>query len=301
MDRVLTDARELELRALRFSSALTILFTAGAGTVAIVSDSETMTLEAMSGLVDVIVSVLAIFVVRKIHEPANRRYHFGYAKYEPLMVAAEGVLIAAVCMSAIVYALKDLAHRDPIDSPRLVIAYALAGFLVSVVFGLWMKRIGTRTASPLVRAEAELWIIEGWLSFGVFLAFLLSLILARSPSVDYSAYVDPIVCIVLSLILLKKPFDILKDSLGDLVDANPYSETANAVEESARESVQRYHLKALEWVRVRKAGRRLFVMVSFLHHPTTPLEELERVRGAVSDEMARLNPDADVSVLFRGG
>ncbi len=42
-------------------------------------------------------------------------------------------------------------------------------------------------------------------------------------------------------------------------------------------------------------------MVSFRHHPTTPLEELERVRGAVSDEMARLNPDADVSVLFRGG
>ena len=63
MDRVLTDAREQELRALRFSSALTILFTAGAGTVAIVSDSETMTLEAMSGLVDVIVSVLVLAVV----------------------------------------------------------------------------------------------------------------------------------------------------------------------------------------------------------------------------------------------
>ena len=301
MDRVLTDAPVQELRALRFSSALTILFTAGAATVAIVSDSETMTLEAMSGLVDVIVSLLAIFVVRKIHEPANRRYHFGYAKYEPLMVGMEGVLITAVCVSAIVYALKDLAHRDPIDNPHLVIAYALAGFLVSVVFGLWMKRVGARTASPLVLAEAELWIIEGWLSLGVFVAFLISAILTRSPSADYSAYVDPILCIVLSLILLKKPFEILQESFGDLVDANPYAETANAVEESARESVQRYHLKALEWVRVRKAGRRVFVLVSFLHHPTTSLEELERVRGAVSEEMTRLNPDADVCVLFRGG
>ena len=65
--------------------------------------------------------------------------------------------------------------------------------------------------------------------------------------------------------------------------------------------MQRYHLKALEWVRVRKAGRRVFVLVSFLHHPTTSLEELEQVRGAVSEEMTRLNPDADVCVLFRGG
>jgi cation diffusion facilitator family transporter len=293
----MTDARAQEVRALRFSSALTILFTAGAATVAVVSDSETMTLEAMSGLV----SLLAIFVVGKIHEPANPRYHFGYAKYEPLMVAVEGVLIAAVCVSAIVYAAKDLVHADPVSDPALVIGYALAGFLVSVAFGRWMRRVGKRTAAPLVTAEAELWVIEGWLSFGVFLAFLLGKILSRSAALDYSAYVDPIVCIVLSLILLKTPAVILKESFQDLVDANPFAETANTVEESAREAVLRYHLKALEWVRVRKAGRRLFVMVSFLHHPTTSLEELERVRTAVSGEMAGLNPDADICVLFRGG
>ena len=31
------------------------------------------------------------------------------------------------------------------------------------------------------------------------------------------------------------------------------------------------------------------------------LEERERVRRAVDAEMGRLNPDLDVSVLFRGG
>ena len=71
--------------------------------IALVSDSETMTLEAMSGLVDVAVSLLAIFVVGKIQEPANSRYHFGYAKYEPLMIGMEGTLVAAVCLGAIAY------------------------------------------------------------------------------------------------------------------------------------------------------------------------------------------------------
>ena len=292
-------AQREELFSLRLSSLLTILFTAGAIAVALVSDSETMTLEAMSGLVDVVVSLLAIFVVSKIHEPPNSRYHFGYAKYEPLMIGGEGILIGAVCLSAIAYAVRDLLHPDPVEDPRLVIIYAFTGFVLSVVFGAYMKRVGKRTASPLVQAEAQLWIVDGWLSLGVCSAFVLAVVLSRTPSAEYSAYVDPAVCIVLSLILLRKPLEILKESFADLVDANPYSETANTVEDSARQCVQRYRLKGLEWVRVRKAGRRVFVLVSFFQSPQESLEEMERVRGAVSDDMVRLNPDVDVSVLFR--
>jgi len=83
-----------------------------------------MSLEAISGLVDVAVSLLAIFVVRKIQEPANSRYHFGYAKYEPLMIGMEGTLVAAVCLAAIAYFIRDLMHPDPEDEPHLVIIYA---------------------------------------------------------------------------------------------------------------------------------------------------------------------------------
>jgi cation diffusion facilitator family transporter len=290
-----------ELRVLRFSSTLTILFSLAAVAVALLTDSETMTLEGMSGLVDVLVSLLAIYVVRKVHEPANSRYHFGYAKYEPLMIGVEGSLVATVCLTAIAYSVRDLMHPDPVDDPYLVIIYALASFAVSVAFGAYMKRVGRRTASHVVLAEGDLWVVEGWLSLGVFIAFLLAVGLSRTSTAEYSAYVDPIVCITLSVIFLRKPVEILRESFADLVDANPYAETVNIVEETAHACVQRYRLKGLQWVRVRKAGRRLFVMVSFLENPEESLEEQERVRQAVDAEMSRLNPDIDVSVLFRSG
>lgn len=294
-------AQEDEVRVLRFSSILTTLFSLAAVAVAFFSDSETMTLEAMSGFVDVVVSLLAIYVVRKVQEPANSRYHFGYAKYEPLMIGLEGSLVATVCLTAIAYAVRDLMHPDPVDDPQLVIIYALASFVVSVAFGTYMTRVGRRAGSHVVLAEGDLWITEGWLSLGVFIAFLLAVGLSRTPTAEYSAYVDPIVCIALSVIFLRKPVEILRESFADLVDANPYAETANIVEETAHACVQRYHLKGLQWVRVRKAGRRLFVMVSFLENPEESLEEQERVRQAVDAEMSRLNPDIDVSVLFRSG
>jgi predicted Co/Zn/Cd cation transporter (cation efflux family) len=143
--------------------------------------------------------------------------------------------------------------------------------------------------------------VEGWLSLVVFAAFLLAVILTRTPKADYSAYVDPAVCIVLSLILLRKPVEILKESFADLVDANPFAETANTVEDSARQCVERYRLRGVQWVRVRKAGRRVFVIVSFLENPEESPEERDRVRQAVDADMLRLNPDLDISVLFRLG
>jgi len=299
MDVMRETRAQSELGALRLSSILTIVFAFGAVTIALFSDSETMTLEAMSGVVDVVISFLCIFVIRKVHQPADRHYHFGYAKYEPLMTTVEGILVTAVCASAAGYAIRDLFHPDPVENPRLVIVYSLFSFLVSVVFGAWMKRVGRRTTSQLVQAEAELWIVEGWLALGVFAAFAISEIMARWGSVHASAYVDPIVCIILSIILLRKPYDILKESLADLVDANPYAETVNAVEESARACVERFHLKGLEWVRVRKAGRRIFVLVSFFLDPDRPAQEMDNVRRAMTEELARLNPDLDVGVLFK--
>src|SRR5262245_25645828 len=138
----MADTQQRELLALRLSSLLTTLFAAGALGIALSSDSETMTLEAMSGMVDVLVSLLAIFVIRKVHEPANSRYHFGYAKYEPLMTAVEGIMLAAVCAGAIGYAVRDLFHPDPVEDSLLVIVYSLVSFLVSLVFGACLKRVG---------------------------------------------------------------------------------------------------------------------------------------------------------------
>src|SRR5262245_8740854 len=94
------------------------------------------------------------------------------------------------------------------------------------------------------------------------------------------------------------PFEILREGVADLVDANPYAKTVNAIEDSARMLAERFHLKGVEWVRVRKAGSRVFVMVSFFEDPAESLEQMDIARQAVIDEMVALYPDIDVAVLF---
>ena len=75
--------------------------------------------------------------------------------------------------------------------------------------------------------------------------------------------------------------EILRESMADLVDANPYADTVNAAENSAPALAERFQLEGLEWIRVRKAGRRVFVMVSFFEHPGQSLEGMDVARQAV--------------------
>ena len=215
------------------------------------------------------------------------------------MTTVEGILVAGVCTAAILYSVRDIVHPEPVEDAHFVVIYSAASFAVSVAFGLWMRAVGRRAGSPLATTEAELWIVEGWLALGVCAAFVGGIVLARMGMTHVSAYVDPVVCIALSLLFLKKPYDILRDSISDLVDANPYGEDANAVEESARRVAERFHLKGVEWVRLRKAGRRMFVTASFLEDAPGSLEDIDRVNQALLEELTRIELDVDVVVACR--
>ena len=118
------------------------------------------------------------------------------------MTTVEGVLMAGVCTGAIVYSARDLMHPDPVEGARFVVVYSAASFCLADL-RLWMRGVGKREGSQLARAEGELWIVEGWLALGVCAAFVVSIGLGRIGKVDASAYVDPAVCIVLSMIFLK--------------------------------------------------------------------------------------------------
>ena len=70
MDDSTMQNRAKELFVLRISTILTVLYAVVGIFIAILCDSLTLFVDALHSVVDVVVSVLAIFVVRKIQEPA---------------------------------------------------------------------------------------------------------------------------------------------------------------------------------------------------------------------------------------
>jgi len=193
---------KIEVATLRLSLILSILYLAADIIIAIICDSETILLDGLYGVADVVVSLMAIFVVLKLKEPPNEKYHFGYAKYEPFMTALEGILITAICFSTVVMSIQDIVHPEPVNHPGIIIWYSFINIFIGFGFGFYGKLAGKKTGSEIIKTDSELWMIGGFISLAVFIAFYLSNFMTRMGFSWYADYVDPGMAILLSLFFL---------------------------------------------------------------------------------------------------
>ena len=289
-----------ELFVLRVSTVLTIIYGVVGVTIAIACDSMTLMLDGLYGIADIVVSFLAIAVVRKIHLPPNDKYHFGYAKYEPFMTAVDGILIITICSATIFSSIQDIMHPEPMDNVHLAIIYSFVSVFICTGFGIYMKLAGKRCRSTILPADAQLWIIEGVISLGVFVAFGLSEYISKTYWKGYADYVDPFMCITLAVFLLAKPISIIRDSFYDLVDASPYSKLKDEIVDIVHACAEKNCLKGVKSIKIRKAGRQLFVNVHFLADKSLALDRTEGIKHDVIGKVISAYPEVDVTVLFSG-
>jgi cation diffusion facilitator family transporter len=299
MDDSTTSEKAKELFVLRISTILTVIYAVIGIFIAILSDSLTLFVDALHSVVDVVVSVLAIFVVRKIQEPPNPHYNYGYAKYEPFMTAVDGLLIMAICAGSIVGSVQDIVHPEPVKHVEAIIIYSFISIFICIGFGLYMKSIGDRISSELLKADSQLWIIEGIVSAGVCLAFAVSDVISYSVWSGYANYVDPIMSIILCLGLLYEPLKIVWGSFQDLVDARPDDEANERIEAVVHRMAEKYYLLGVAWIKTRKAGRKRFLTVCYKIEPTRNIKEMEEIRNDMENEVRQTAPEMDVDVHFR--
>lgn len=287
-----------ELFVLELSSVLTVLYAIIGIFMAVACDSMTLLLDALYGMADVVISIAAVIAVRKIHQPPDERYHYGYAKFEPLLQGIDGILILSVCVVAIITSVQDLIHAESMANLRLAVVYSFVSIFVCIGFGLYMKRVAKQTHSEVLKADSQLWVVEGVISLGVFLAFTAGLFIERTHWAKYTDYVDPALCILLSLILVHKPLKILGESLFDLVDRSPGSDTIKSVKEQISNIVKNAHLGGVGWIKLRRAGRRLFVNLSINVGRDESLPNLEKIRQDIISLLKKETADSDIFIEF---
>ena len=93
----------------------------------------------------------------------------------------DGVLIGTICVASISSSIQDLVNHDPVRNLSLLVWYSFASVFICVGFGLWMRRCGKKWGFQILVADSQLWIMEGVISFCVFAAFGLGLLMKTSP------------------------------------------------------------------------------------------------------------------------
>lgn len=213
------------------------------GSVALYSD-------ALESIVNVAAAVAALVAIRLSAKPADRNHPYGHHKAEYFSAVIEGVLIIVAALS--IARAAYLAIVEPHD-PAFTAEGLAINALASVINGAWaavLIRQGRARRSPALSADGRHLLTDVISSVGV----LAGVILAAATGY---LLLDPILALLVAVNILWSGWQLVKSSVGGLMDEAVAPEALEAI----REIISRNADGALEAhdLRTRQAGRVTFI------------------------------------------
>jgi cation diffusion facilitator family transporter len=253
----------------------------------IVGHSQAVVADAVHSVTDIVTDLALIFGVRFWSAPADEDHPHGHGRYETVITAFIGLMVAAAAVSIGWSAVRSLGTPSMPPS-GIALGAALASIVSKELLYQWTKRYGRRTRSTALVANAWHHRTDALSSIPVAIAVALAM-------VDHSLLVvDRIGAIVVAVFILHASFRIVRPAIDQLVDA--------AAPSADRELIERLALdvegvRAAHALRTRYVGSELAVDVHVEVDGDLSVSDGFEIARKVKRDLLERGPDiADVVV-----
>jgi len=243
------------------------------GSVALLSD-------ALESIVNVAASAGALLAIHYASAPADANHPYGHSKAEYFSVVIDGVLIIIAALVIFHEAIQTFSAPRALEAP---VEGLVVNGTATLLNGLWcmlLITVGRRRKSPALVADGRHLLTDVMSSFGVLTGLLLSI------ATDIPI-IDPILASLVALNILWSGWQLVRVSVGGLMDEAVPKETLDTI----REIISSNADGAIEAhdVRTRHAGRRTFIdfhlVVSGDMTVARSHEICDRIERALRDEV----------------
>lgn len=211
-----------------------------------VTNSAAVFSDALESIVNVIASLVALFVVRLSAEPADENHPYGHGKAESFSSAFEGGLIFFAAVMIIAESSRALFSHSPTQKLEIGLVFVGVAAFLNLLLGLYLRRTGTKHHSEALRASGAHVLSDVITTAGVMVGLALVLITGW-------AWLDPAVAILVGLQLAYSGYKIMRESLGVLMDEQNESVLENLTR--ALQKNRRPGIIDIHEMRVIRAGR----------------------------------------------
>jgi cation diffusion facilitator family transporter len=176
--------------------------------------------EAIHSGVDLVAAVIALFAVRASSQEADERHPYGHGKFENISGTIEALLIFVAAAWIIYEAVHKLIKLQGIDTPAWGVGVMLISAIVNTLVSRRLFKVGRRTDSVALQADAWHLRTDVYTSVGVMVGLLVIWIAGViSPGLNLR-WLDPVVAILVALMIMKAAWDLTRQSASDLLDVS---------------------------------------------------------------------------------
>ena len=195
-------------------NAVLLTFKAVAG---IVGNSPAMVADAVHSLSDFVTDIFVLLFVRLSNKPQDCDHPYGHGKYETLATSLIGLsllFVGFVLMKDAAERIWAFAHGATLAMPRMIALVAAAASVVIKEALYWYTAFyGKKFNSQAVIANAWHHRSDAFSSVATVIGIGGAILLGERYTV-----LDPIAAVVVSILVMKVAFDLIRQSLGELLD-----------------------------------------------------------------------------------
>ena len=228
--------------------------------MALVTDSQAVLLDAVYDGVEFCMLLPSIFLIPLLYKPSNEEHPFGYMQIETIFVVVKGITMTAVTFGLIFNNINLMLHGGHIVSFHTVAGFELFACILGIIVTVYLYYKNKQMESPLINMEMQGWRIDSFISLGMTAAFLLPMLIPFDWFQHVVPYLDQLITIVLSLVMIPTPIRTVITGIRDLMLIPPEEETIDDIKETIEPIIGVYGHKNLYYDIVR-TGRKLWISV----------------------------------------
>jgi len=273
--------------AVKFSLAIVIGLIVFKVVVGVITGSISVIAQAVDSFLDLLAIVITFFAVIIATKPADENHPFGHGKVENMAAIAQAMLIFTAGGLIIYSAVRRIITGAAIELTEAGIGVMLVSIIASIFLSRHLLRVSRATDSIALEASARNIAADVYSAAGV----LVGLIVIRFTGLSI---IDPIIALLVSLIILKAAYDVLRKSFGGLIDVKlPEAEEnviRSAIMEHAGELVDFHEL------RTRKAGSQRYIDLHLVMPKDISVEEAHRMCDHLEQDIEGKLQQASVTI-----
>lgn len=276
------EKEQVALTSILASAALTL----AKATVGFTTGSLALLSEAAHSLIDLGATVMTYVAVRMSGKPADEEHHYGHGKIESISALAETGLLFLLSGVVVWEAGKRLIAHDIPEVEATLAAFIVMGLSVVVDFfrARALNRVASKTSSQALEADALHFSSDLWSSLAV---------LAGLVGIRYGLpWADSAAALVVAFVVCVAGWRLARRTVDTLTDAAPRG-VADRVATIARRVPG---VVAVNRIRAREAGEKIFADLTVGVSRTLPLERVNALRERIAGDLGNAIPRIEVHV-----
>jgi cation diffusion facilitator family transporter len=211
----------------------------------------------------------------------DKRFHFGYHRFETLSSISAAVLMSILGAMMFFVSARELFNPTPITHPSLSMITAIGAAIVSTGLLIYKNRAAKKYNSVALKTDAKNSIKDVLTSITAFVGIALN---------EYFnlIHTDALAGIIISIFVFTMVYPIIREASLVLVDACENPEIIKDIAETAKKTGQ---IKRVDSIRIRKTGSYMMGDIAIAVDGNLTVNEAAKIKQELEANIKKEFPD----------